>query len=547
VDRLRDEISRQSRLLLFALSGAALCVLLIACTNLANLLLARALARRKELAVRTALGAGRERLIRQLVTESLVLALMGGLLGVRLAPLALPLLTKLVPSLPAGGMPSIDFRVLSFAAILTVLTRVAFGTAPAWRVCRNDDLSGLCEGSRAAGGRKAGLSSALIVAEVALSVVLLVSAGLLLRALLKIQSVDPGFRSDGVLTLQTALPMPKYDATAKRTAFYRQVLSEIQALPGVRAAGYISFLPMTMTGGVWPVDIGGKTFDRSEGHTASLRFITPGFFAALRIPFRAGRNFRESDASGKPLVAIVSDSFVRRHWPGESALGRHFKFASFDRTVAGVVGDIRVRGLEGNSEPQVYLPYQQLQGVYLTFYASKDLAILVLGNPRVLLPDVRRIIRNADPELPISHVRTLAEIVRTGTASRTVEVRILAAFAALALLLAGIGIHSLLSFMVSNRSTELAVRMALGAQPSDILKLVLRHSLSLAAAGIVLGGVLAYAAGRTMQALLAGVPAGDMATFLAAAALCLLMTLAGSLVPSTRALRVDPIRVIRAE
>jgi predicted permease len=347
--------------------------------------------------------------------------------------------------------------------------------------------------------------------------------------------------------LQTALPMPKYEATAKRTAFYRQVLSEVQALPGVSGAAYISFLPMTMTGGIWPVDIDGKTLDRSEGHTASLRFVTPGFFATLRIPLREGRNFSESDASGTPLVAIVSDSLARRYWPGQSALGRRFKFAFFDRTVVGVAGDVRVRGLEKNSEPQVYLPYQQVPDGYLTFYAPQDLAILASGSPGSVLPAVERIIRNADPEQPISHVRTLSEIVQANTTPRTVQVRMLGAFAALALLLAGIGIHGLLAFTVSNRSTELAVRIALGAQPRDILRLVLQHSLSLAAAGVVLGVVLAYVAGRAMQALLAGIPPGDVATFLTASALSLLMTLAGSLVPSIRALHVDPITAIRVE
>jgi putative ABC transport system permease protein len=257
VDLMRDAISEQRRLSLFALAGAALCVLLIACSNLANLLLARALARQKELAVRTALGAGRARLIRQLVTESTVLSLAGGLLGVLLASLALPLLATLVPALPVSGAPSIDLRVLGFAALLTILTGVGFGTLPALRAGRGD-LAGLREGSRAGSGRTAGLRSALILAEVTLSVVLLVSAGLLLRALLRVESVDPGFRSDGVLTLQTALPMPKYQAVAKRTAFYRGVLSQVQALPGVSNAGYISFLPMTMRGGIWPVDIDGK-------------------------------------------------------------------------------------------------------------------------------------------------------------------------------------------------------------------------------------------------------------------------------------------------
>jgi predicted permease len=545
VDRMRDDISEQRRLLLVALAGAALCVLLIACSNLANLLLARALARQKELAVRTALGAGRERLIRQLVTESMVLALLGGLLGVLLASLALPLLTTLVPSLPVSGAPSIDIRVLGFAAILTALTGIGFGIVPALRAGRGD-LTGLREGSRSGGGRKAGLRSALILAEVTLSVVLLISAGLLLRALLRVQSVDPGFRSDGVLTLKTALPMPKYEAVAKRTAFYQRVLSEIQALPGVSDAGYISFLPMTMGGGIWPVDIDGKTLDRTEGHSASLRFITPGFFSTLKIPLRAGRNISDSDAGDRPSVAVVSESFARRYWPGQSPLGRHFKFAFVDRTIVGVAGDIHVRGIERNSEPQVYLSYQQQDG-YLVFYAPKDLVIRTSGNPRLLVPAVRRIIQEADPEQPISDVRTLAEIVQDDTAPRALQVRIIGAFAALAFLLAGLGIHGLLTFTVSARANEIAVRIALGAQPRNILRIVLRESILLASAGVVLGVALAYAAARAMQALLAGIAPGDAATFLAAAGLCFLMTLAGSLAPSLRALRVDPITAIRAE
>jgi predicted permease len=547
VNALHDELSDQSRLLILALSGAALCVLLIACTNLANLLLARALSRHKELAVRTALGAGRERLVRQLVTESMVLSLLGGVLGVFLAYLALPILTRLVPSLPVPGVPSIDLRVLCFGGIVTALTGIGFGTLPALRVSRDSDFKGLREGSRAGTGRKSSLRSALILIEVTLSMVLLISAGLLLRALISIQSVDPGFRTDGVLTLQTALPLPKYDLVAKRTAFYRQVLSQVHALPGVSDAAYISFLPMTMGGGIWPVDIDGKTLDRAVGHSASLRFITPGFFSTLQIPLRAGRNMNESDAQDRPQVAVVSDSFARRYLPGESPLGHHFKFAYYERTIVGVVGDVRVRGLERSSEPQVYLPYQQVPDGYFPFYIPKDLAIRTSGNPGQLLPAVWRIVRNADPEQPISNVRTLAEIVQTNTAPRSVQVRIIVAFAALALLLAGIGIHGLLSFSVSNRSSEIAVRVALGAQPRDILRIVLQQSLVLAAAGVLLGLTLAYAAGQAMRALLVGVTPGDPATFLIAAALCLLMTAAGSLAPSLRAIRVDPITALRAD
>jgi predicted permease len=546
VNRIRDEISNQSRLLLLALSGAALCVLLITCTNVANLLIARALNREKELSIRAALGAGRERLIRQLVTESLVLSAAGGLLGVVLARLTLPLLTRLVPSLPGSGTPGIDPRVLAFAGILTVLTGIGFGIVPALRLSSNGDLRGLQDRSRSARS-SASLRSALIVTEIALSIVLVISAGLLLRALVKIQSADPGFRSEGVLTMQTALPMPKYSTPAKRAEFYDRVLTEVRALPGVSSAAYISFLPMTMTGGIFPVDLDGTTVDRSEGNTASLRYITPGLFDTLQIPLRAGRDIAEADDTSRPAVAVVSESFARRYWPDQNPVGRHFKFAFADRTVVGLAGDIRVRGLQRPSEPQVYLPCRQQPGDDLIGYTPKDLAIRSSGNLDALVQSVRRIIRGADPEQPISQIRTLAGIVEGNTAPRTVQVRILGAFALLALLLAGIGIHGLLSFTVSNRRAELAVRIALGARPTDILKIVLREGMVLAAFGAVFGVALAYAAGRAMEALLAGVAPADEATFFAAIALCVTMTLAGSLVPAVRALRIDPIASIRAE
>lgn len=323
VNRLRDELSRNSQGLLWALSGAAICVLLIACTNLANLLLARGLIRQKELAVRTAIGAGRERLVRQMITESLLLAFAGGALGVLVSMAALPLMARLVPStLPIAGMPAIDLRVLLFAGLLTLVTGIAFGVGPAWRMGRGADLSGLREGSRMGGGRKERLRSALVMAEVMVSVVLLVSAGLLIRALWRVQATDPGFRTEGVLTLRTPLPTPKYEMETVRERFYTPVLSEVRRLPGVVSAGYVSFLPMTMGGGIQPVSIGGQTLDRAGNHTASQRFVTPGYFAALRIPLEQGRDVAESDTRSAPYVAVVSQSFVRRYWPEGNALGR---------------------------------------------------------------------------------------------------------------------------------------------------------------------------------------------------------------------------------
>ena len=547
---LRDDMPQQSRLLLLALSGAAICVLLIACANLANLLLARGLARQRELAVRAAMGAGRERLVRQLVTESLVLALAGGALGVLVAAAAVPLLARLVPaSLPIAQSPSIDLRVLIFAGLVSGLTGIGFGVLPALRACRHSDFSALREGTRAGGGHKERLRSLLVVAEVTASVVLLVAAGLLVRALWRIEATDPGFRTGGVLTLRTALPLPKYNETARRAGFYTQVLSGVRALPGVSSAAYISFLPMVMRGGIWPVIVDGKSVEtqRSGAHTASLRYVTPGFFATMGIPLHRGRDVGESDSMDAPFAAVVSESFVRRYWPDQDPLGRHFTMAFHDRMVAGVVGDIRVRGLERNSEPQVYLPYRQVPDGWLAFYPPKDLVIRSATGPGTLLPAVRRIIRGADAEQPVSDVRTMADIVEEQTASRSAQVRVLGAFAAIAFLLAGVGIHGLLSFAVSRRTQEIGVRIALGAQPGEIVKMIVRQGAVLAGAGIVPGVVLAYAAGRAMEGLLAGVQPGDALTFASAIGLCVLMTVLGSLVPALRAVRIDPITAIRSE
>lgn len=545
---LQDDVSPQSRLLLYALVGAAICVLLIACTNLANLLLVRALVREKELAVRTAIGAGRERLVRQLTTESLMLAILGGTLGVLAAGLTVPLLSRLIPNtLPVDQASAFDWRVLLFAAVLTSLTGVVFGVAPAWRVCRKADLTALKEGARAGSGKKESLRSALVMAEVAASVVLLVSTGLLLRALWKLQGADPGFRTEGVLTMRTALPTPKYDPTSLRTGFYNRVLGDIRKLPGVTDAAYISWLPMVMGGGIWPVEVGEHVVQRTGAHTASLRFITPGFFSAMRIPLRTGRDVEDGDTVDSLHVAVVSASFAQRYWPDRNPVGRKFKMAFEDRTVVGVVGDIRVRGMERDSEPQVYLPYRQVKDGWFQGYAPKDLVVRAAGNSAALLPQIHRIVRAADGEQPVSNVRTLAEIVESSTESRAIEVRVLGAFAAIAFLLAAVGIHGVLAFAVSSRAREIGVRMALGAGRGEIVRMVVLRGALLAVAGVVPGVVLAWYAGKTMEALLAGVKPYDTVTFLAAAGLCVTMTLLGCLLPAWRAARVDPMTAMRLD
>jgi predicted permease len=545
---LRDELSDKSRLMLWALLGASACVLLIACANLANLLLTRSLGRQKELAVRAALGAGRERLVRQSMTESMVLAALGGCLGILVALWAVPLLAKLVPStLPIASTPEVDLRVLVFAGLLTVGTGIVFGVLPAFRASGKRDMNALREGARSGGGRKERLRATLVIAEVTVSVVLLISSGLLIRALWKVQGTDPGFHAGGVLTVQTALPMPKYERTARRVEFYDRVLTEVRALPGVSSGSYSTSLPMVWGGGIWPVSIDGQVLERTGSHTVSMRYITPGYFSTLQIPLLLGRGVGESDTADRQFVAVVSQSFVHRYWPDQNPLGRHFQMAFHDRMVVGVVGDVRVRGLEGPSEPQAYLSYRQVADGNFVFYAPQNLAVRSAGTPGSLVPAIRRIIQSADREQPIANVRTMEEIVELKTASRTVQVRVLGAFAGIAFLLAAIGIHGLLSFAVSQRVREIGVRMALGAASGDILRMIMRQGVWVALAGVVPGLALAYVAARLMQALLAGVQPGDLPTFLSAAGLCLVMTLAGSFLPALRAVRIDPMTAIRTE
>jgi predicted permease len=281
--------------------------------------------------------------------------------------------------------------------------------------------------------------------------------------------------------------------------------------------------------------------------SASLRFTTPGFFATLGIPIRLGRDLSEEDTREAPFTAVVSDSFVRQYWPGENPLGRRFKFGFHDRTVVGVVGDIKVRGLERSSEPQVYLSYRQADDGEIIGYIPRDLVVRASIPPASLVPALRDIVGRADPEIPISDIRLLTDVVRAETAPRRVQARVLGAFAAIAFLLAGVGIHGLLAFTVSQRSREIGVRIAMGAQRADILKMVLRRGAALSAIGVALGVALAFAAGRAMEALLVGVSPADAETFLSAVGLALVMTLAGSLPPALRAVRVDPMTVMRAE
>jgi predicted permease len=545
VIRLRDQLPNRTRVLVWALCGAALCILLLACANLASLLLARAVSRTRELAVRAALGAGRERLVRQLITESIALAVIGGIAGVALAAISMPLLAQLVPSgLPIGQQPTLDLRVLAFAAVLIGITGLGFGVAPALRAGTSGALEALRDGERTGGGRRQRMRSVMVILEVTGTVVLLISSGLLMRAFWRIQSVEPGFRSDNVMTLRTALPLPKYQDVVPRLRFYQRVLDDVRALPGVDNAAYATGLPMAMSGGIWPVSVDNVKTSRDKAG-ASVRYVTPGFFATLGIPLRRGRDIRDSDTARQPYVAVISESLAAQHWPNQDPIGRRFTVAMSERTVIGVVGDIRVRGREITSEPQVYLPPAQVDDGAIIGYIPKDLIIRSKLPASSWLPAVRAIIAAADPEQPISDVKPLADIVSDDTAPRRVQLRLLAILSAVALLIAGIGIHGLLSFAVAQRTQELGIRRALGAQGGAIVAMVVREGLRLALAGAVTGVIVALLLARGMSALLVGIAPGDPQTILTAVAVCLITTMVGCLRPALRAARIDPMVALR--
>jgi predicted permease len=545
---IRDELSSQSRFLLFALCGAAICVLVIACANLANLLLARSLAREKELAIRLSLGANRRHILRQLLSESVLLGLAGGAGAIGLAALAMPLLAQLVPNaLPVSQVPPVDGRMLLFALALTMLTIVGFGVAPAFWASRSAAIGNLRAGSRATGTANQRARTALVIAEVAVSVVLLACSGLLIRALWKVQGIDPGFRTENMLTLRTQLSFPRYEKVAVRKQFYDKVLTDVRSLPGVTGAGYTSFLPMAWGGGIFPVQVNGISDDRKLANNASMRFITPGFFSVMGIPIKLGRDVSETDSAKQPYVAVVSESFATRYWPEKSPIGQHFNFAFHDREVIGVVRDIRVRGLERTSEPQVYLSYQQVDDGWFPIFAPKDLVVHSSLPVEQVLPAIRQILHNVDPQQSVSNVRTIADVIAGQTESRTVQMRVLAIFTALAVLLAGLGIYGLLSFAVSMRQLEFGIRMALGAQRSHVFKVVLEQGARLALAGVLPGLLLAYLAARLLQSLLDGVNPADALTLSSAVVVCMLMALLGAFVPALRAVRADPAAVMRAE
>jgi predicted permease len=544
--RMRDAMSPRFRQMLIGLGGATLCLLLLTCASLTNLLLARAAAREPELAVRTALGAGTERLVRQLLTENIVLAIAGGIGGLVVAAASVPLFASLVPSsLPIDRQPGLDTRMLVVASLATALVCLGVGLIPAIRAGRHTRFDALREAGRGGSARRQRLRSALVTLEVALSVLLLITSGLLIRAVWRVQAVNPGFSSEDVLTLRTALPRPRYESPARRGDFYERVLAEVRALPGVESAAFTTGLPMAMTGFITAVDVPGQVTPGYRTGGVSHRWVTRQYFATMGIPLISGRDVEERDSGDQPWVAVVSTSFAERYWPDQDPIGRAFTHRGRTRTVVGVVGDVKVRGLERTSEPQIYLPAAQAPERFPATADPKDLVVRHAGPPESLIAAVREIVRAVDPEQPLSNVRTMDEVLAGETASRRGQLHVLALLAIVAIVLSGIGIYGLLAFTVSQRSSEIAVRLALGANPSAVGRMIFADGMRLALAGVVPGVLVAYAAGNAMRALLFGIAPADPATFGAAVALALLSGATGAFLPALRAVHIEPGALLR--
>ena len=546
---IRDELLGKLRLAVLVLMGAAGCVLLIACANLASLLLARAVARRREMAVRSALGAGRGRLVLQMITEGLLLSLMGGAIGLALARAGMTVLEKLVPSgFVAGNAAHLDGTLLGFTLALSLLTGLLFSIVPAIQTSRTSLNDALRQGGRGGiGGPGTATRDALVVLEVAAALVLLVGAGLMLKTMARLRSIEIGFRSDHLLTMRTTLPRKKYLDPANRLAFFERVLQGVRALPGVKAAAYNSVLPFQSMGNTQGYRVEGRQWLPGEASDALLRVGDTAYLKTLGVRLVEGRLADFRDTVNSPPVVVVNETLVKRWWPRESALGHRIAMSSRApvwRTVIGVVRDVHERGYELEMKAGVYIPFAQFLD---TWAQPENLVVRTQGDPAALAGAVQRVIAGVDPEQPVAAIRTMDEILDRAVEDRTQQMTLLSAFAVLALVLASIGLYGVLSYAVTQRSREIGLRIALGASSRRVLGMVVGRGLALTGAGLALGLALAAAGTRAMQSMLYGVEALDPSTFAAVAALlCAIATLA-CWIPARRATRVDPISVLREE
>ncbi len=550
---LHEKAVGDLRVRLLVLLGAVGAVLLIACANVASLLLARASGRAREVAVRTALGATRWQLVRQLLVESLLLALAGGALGLALAVLAMRAAARAAGALAFAGLPLADLRldpaVLLFTAAAALGTGLLFGLAPALATARADTQQTLREGGRSAsaGRSRQRVRRALVIAEVALALALLVSAGLLVKSFARLADVSTGFRPDHLLTFTLSLPKDQYPTEAQQVALFDRALARLRAVPGVIDAGATSTLPFSGDWATAGFQVEGYVPPPKEpAPWGDLRVVTPGFFSTLGVPLLRGRAFTEEDGPRAVKVAVVDEEMVRRYWPHADPLGKRILFSIPGKpteplTVVGVVRHTKHEGLDAGARVQLYLPLRQMG------YSFLYVALRTATEPRAALPAVRAALREVDPALPLFGVHTMSELVEGSTAPRRVSALLLALFSGMALLLASLGIYGVMSYAVAQRGHELGVRMALGAAKGEMLRLVLGQGMALAASGLALGVVAALGLTRLLQSQLFAVQPTDPETFLAVTAILAAVALAANLLPALRATRVDPVVALREE
>jgi len=542
---LQDQITGRSRTGLELMLAAVAAVLLIACVNIANLLLARATGRRREIAIRSALGAGSGRLVRQALAESLLLSGIGGVFGMAIAYAAIRLILARAPvDLPRMDEVHPDVRLLLFTVAISALAGVVFGILPAWRFARTDPQEAMRAGSRGntAGRRSGGLRSLLVGLEVGLSAMCLIAGGLLLHSFVKLIRVDRGFEAERIVTVALNLPGSRYPNLEKRAAFVQSLLERVKSLPGVTAAGISNMLPLAGEGHNNLLSVEGRNAPMMDRPIADIRYVNPEYFRAMGIPLRAGRIFSEADRERK--LALVSALTAARLWPGEDPIGKRFRQGGDESPlleVVGVVGD--VRGVSLNKAPSltVYMPYWQ------TFFGGASLAVRTAMDPRAASSAIRTAIRQIDPELPIPAFRTMEDIVAESVAQRRFQMNLVLLFAAAAMLLASLGIYGVVSHSVAQRTNEMGVRMALGARPAAIRRMVLRQSLLPVAFGLAAGVSASMALGRLLGSLLFGVSTGDPVTILGVVGLLIAVAAAATIIPARRATHVDPVTALRYE
>lgn len=549
VVKLQDDIAAGLRPALLVLLGAIGFLLLIACANVSNLLLARGISRQKEIAIRSALGAARGRLVQQALVESVLLALCGGALGVLLAiwgtSVIVAIGSKVIPQLVGV---SVDARVLAFTAGLSLLTGLLFGLIPALRVSAITLNDCLKEGARVSGAAHENFRKTLAVSEIALALVLLAGAGLLLRSFSKLRAVDPGFRSDHLLTMDIGLPSAKYPAgTGKPLAFYRELLARINALPGVEVAGAVSILPLGSNFDSAGAEPEGFAHGPGETPYPERYIVTPGYLAAMRIRLVRGRLFSEADDENSPLAVLISETAAQRWWPNQDPIGRRVKVPGFDytpqpwRTVVGVVQDVKQAGLDAPHTMQIYLPHAQYRNGYLT------LVVRTKSDPLSLAEEVRQQIHSLDPEQAASNIASMEQVLSDSMVSRRFSAALLGSLAALGLLLASVGVYGVLSYGVSQRTREIGIRMALGAAQMDVLSLVVGQGMKLLLMGATAGVVAALLLTRLMSGLLFGISASDPATFASIVVFLTAVAFLACYFPARRAARVDPMIALRVE